>query len=135
MLVHPHGPRYQVKLSARTQLTADVRAPALARAFVTAEIDGLKLPVVDVVLVVSELVTNAVRAGSSTIQVILTGDPSGMELTVEDDAAGLPQPREATPESLGGRGLGIVEELADSWRTTQSRNRRKRVTARWEARG
>ncbi|RZI90114.1 MAG: ATP-binding protein [Microbacterium sp.] len=123
----------QVTSTARTQLKADTRAPALARAFVTDEIDDAELRG-DVVLVVSELVTNAVRAGSTSIDVILTTDAQGLELIVEDDAAGVPQPREATPESLGGRGLGIVEKLADSWRTTEHAGRRKQVTARWNAR-
>lgn len=124
-----------MKLSARTRLAADNRAPALARAFVQRELVGLRLPVSDVVLVASELVTNAVRAGSSTIEVILVGGPSGLELTVADDAAGVPRQRSAGPEALSGRGLGIVAELADSWRTTAARSGdRKRVTARWEAR-
>lgn len=119
-----------MKFTVRTQLSADTRAPALARAFVTAEITDAHL-LSDVVLVVSELVTNAVRAGSTRVDVILETDATGLELTVEDDAAGVPRPREATAESLGGRGLGIVEELADSWRTTVHAGRLKQVTARW----
>lgn len=123
-------------LEARTELPANTRAPSLARSFVAAEIGRTPLPgdisVDDLVLVVSELVTNAVKAGSSRVTVVLRTDAYELELSVEDDAAGSPQPRRATPESLGGRGLAIVEHLAHGWSTAPAGGARgKRVSAIW----
>ena len=121
-------------LSARTQLPADPSAPALARAFVTTEVDRhFEQHVDDLVLIVSELVTNAVRAGSRQIELVISADEHGLELSIVDDAAGFPIPRPVTPDSLGGRGLHIVEALADSWHAGPLEDGRgKRVTARWQ---
>lgn len=125
-------------LRASTALPADARAPSLARAFVSAEVrrttPPVDVPLDDLVLVVSELVTNAVKAGSSQVTVVLNADADGLELSVDDDAAGSPAPQRATPESVGGRGLAIVGQLAHAWSTTPSPGSRgKRVTARWLA--
>jgi anti-sigma regulatory factor (Ser/Thr protein kinase) len=69
-------------------------------------------------LVVSELVTNAVRAGSTRISVRLTVDDAYLNVSVRDDAAGRPRPRLAAPDERDGRGLMIVEALSDSWGVT-----------------
>jgi anti-sigma regulatory factor (Ser/Thr protein kinase) len=119
----------------RTNLAGNVHAPAEARRFVIATLGRIHQGISssrgdDVVLVVSELVTNGVRAGASAIDVDLEASADRIELHVTDDAPGWPEPRHAEPDDLAGRGLAIVEDLADDWHTT-SLPRGKRVTATW----
>ncbi|MBL1083704.1 ATP-binding protein [Streptomyces actinomycinicus] len=71
---------------------------------------------VDAVLVtVSELVTNAHKHAHSTAQLILTWDVECLHVTVHDSSAQLPEQRRADPGALGGRGLLLVDALADAW--------------------
>src|SRR5689334_14685901 len=115
-------------------MVAELGSPLAARTAVTDHLAGQSLPtgvvVTDVVLVVSELVTNAVEAGASTLGLSLTLDLRGLELVVEDDAAGWPVRARASPDASGGRGLNIVEQLADHWHATGAPGD-KRVTAWW----
>lgn len=119
----------------RTRLSGDLRAPAAARRFVTAVLEGL-LPEDatprpdDVVLVVSELVTNSVRADAAGIDVELVVHEDCVELQVADDAPGWPNVHHAAVEDVSGRGLEIVATLADEWHTTRLA-RGKRVTVSW----
>ncbi|MEU6123495.1 ATP-binding protein [Streptomyces sp. NPDC047123] len=68
-----------------------------------------------VLLTVSELVTNAHIHAHSDAQLILTWDCACLHVTVHDSAGGLPQPREASEDALGGRGLMLVDAMADQW--------------------
>jgi len=118
----------------RARFTGDRHAPASARSFVAGQLDelvGARQPRSDdVVLIVSELVTNAVRAGAAIIDVQLQATAKRVDLRVSDDAGGWPTPRSAGPEDTDGRGLAIVERLADSWETIAG-NPGKTVTATW----
>lgn len=118
----------------RARFRADLKAPASARTFVNGHLGGLLEHSdprrADVALVVSELVTNSVRAGAETIEVRLLADNGQIEVRVTDDAAGWPTPRAAGIDDLGGRGLGIVEGLADRWGTLPHEPG-KAVTATW----
>ena len=119
----------------RTDLPGDVHAPAAARAFVLGALDDAAVPLglpksYDVVLVVSELVTNSVRAGATAIAVELTATEDRLELSVIDDAGGWPATRHPTWDDTRGRGLAIVEDVADEWHSTVL-DRGKRVTATW----
>ncbi len=78
----------------------------------------------------SELVTNAVNAGGTTLEVEILASPHRVELVVSDDAEGWPAPNTADVNDLTGRGLQIVDHLAHSWGTTR-RSRGKSVVARW----
>jgi len=116
------------------RLAADHRAPRAARAFIAGELasgtlpDGV--PVDDVVLIASELVTNAVRAGAAWVDLTLRVTGRRVDLVVTDDACGLPVMATADREAVGGRGLRIVDELADTWMVTP-REKGKVVTATW----
>lgn len=118
----------------RAHFRADVGTPAEARRFVTDHLDsvsgGSDPRRDDVALVVSELVTNSVRAGAFSIEVWIASDSQRIEICVADDAPGWPTPRSAHPDDLGGRGLAIVERLADAW-TTAPAYPGKAVTATW----
>lgn len=67
-------------------------------------------------LAVSELVTNAVVHTSSAIRLSLrrTG-PDRVWIGVHDDSDRFPGPRRAADDDISGRGLAIVEMVADSW--------------------
>lgn len=64
----------------------------------------------DVLLVVSELVTNAVRHAPGPLIFGLTLLRDGIEITVRDTDPRTPAPR--TPDLDGGRGWPIVQSLA-----------------------
>ncbi|MFE5405602.1 ATP-binding protein [Streptomyces sp. NPDC056580] len=68
-----------------------------------------------VVLTVSELVTNAHVHAHSTAQLILTWDEECLHVTVHDASPQLPEQRHSDDGARGGRGLLLVDALADDW--------------------
>lgn len=67
-------------------------------------------------VVVSELVTNAVIHANTTVTVGLQLLPGGgARIEVGDASNWPPTPRPATTDEPGGRGLILVEALADKW--------------------
>jgi anti-sigma regulatory factor (Ser/Thr protein kinase) len=95
----------------------------LVRGQVRAALDygGLGAYADDAELIASELVSNAVRHGSTgqedkiTVALIRVTNPSGLALIVIDSSPSPPVMRELTLEDEGGRGLRIVDALAASW--------------------
>ncbi|MEV6795226.1 ATP-binding protein [Streptomyces sp. NPDC051320] len=75
---------------------------------------------VDVLLVVSELVTNAVRHAPGPLILELGLLPGGIGITVRDTSSSLPRTR--TPDRTGGRGWPIVQSLARRVRVVPRRN-------------
>lgn len=78
----------------------------------------------DVALVVSELVGNAVRHAKGLPAGGLHVDweirPGVVEVAVTDGGGStVPRARNAGPDAQGGRGLAIVDALADDWGTRQ----------------
>ncbi|MGO9784825.1 MAG: ATP-binding protein [Streptosporangiaceae bacterium] len=76
--------------------------------------------VCDATLVVSELLSNAIRHAAplpgSQIRVAWTLKDDALRVAVSDAGNGpLPRVTQATPAAPGGRGLGIVESLSDRW--------------------
>ena len=69
----------------------------------------------DVELIVSELVTNSVRAESPTVHVTLSVTEAKLLVSVGDEAAGWPEQREAGIHDTGGRGLPLVSAISSSW--------------------
>ncbi|MGW4475324.1 ATP-binding protein [Nonomuraea sp. NPDC004354] len=67
----------------------------------------------DVLLVVSELVTNALLHGDGPPLLRLAGDESRIRIEVGDAAAELPAPREPGPRD--GWGLHVVEQVSARW--------------------
>jgi anti-sigma regulatory factor (Ser/Thr protein kinase) len=117
----------------KTQLAGDLHAPAAARRFVSARLRGVLTAdqdaiCDDIALIVSELVTNSVRANARIIDLEVDVDDERVEVSVTDDAAGWPAFHAAEVDSVDGRGLEIVGHLADSWRTV-ARSRGKSVIA------
>ena len=119
----------------RTHLDGDLHAPAIARTFVSGRLGAVvgtdwEALGDDIVLIVSELVTNSVRAGAASIDVQVYADGDRVEVRVTDDAPGWPTARDAATDALDGRGLAIIEQLVDSW-TTRAHAQGKTVTATW----
>lgn len=70
-----------------------------------------------VLLTVSELVTNAHIHAHSDAQLIMTLDDHCLHLAVHDASTDLPAPRRPSTVSAGGRGMLLVDALADAWET------------------
>jgi anti-sigma regulatory factor (Ser/Thr protein kinase) len=91
-------------------------APLLARraaaAFaVTADLDGQS----DAVMIIaSELVANAFVHGRSPIELVLDHDDGHITIGVHDGGSIPERIRQRTPDRAGGRGLQIVNALADT---------------------
>ena len=107
MVLLPHAPA-SVGL-ARRRLGTDLRAHGVPES-----------EVCDATLVLSELLSNAIRHArplpGAQVQVSWTLDGGTLELAVSD-GGGPTHPRSARPSlsSLGGRGLSIVDHLSRSW--------------------
>ena len=69
----------------------------------------------DVELIVSELVTNSVRAQSPTVVVAIELLGSTLVVSVGDVASGWPEQRDAGVHDTGGRGLPLVSAISSSW--------------------
>lgn len=66
-------------------------------------------------LVVSELVTNAIRHGTGQITMALSDTAEGIRVEVHDYGYGRPVPRVASARAPGGRGLRLIERLSAAW--------------------
>jgi anti-sigma regulatory factor (Ser/Thr protein kinase) len=82
----------------------------------------------DLLTVVSELVTNAVRHGDGdSVRVRLSLAPNGkVSGEVENDGYGLVELRPIDTASTSGLGLHIVGAIADRWRVLAGRSTRVR---------
>lgn len=68
-----------------------------------------------VLLTVSELVTNAHVHAHSAAQLVLTWDNRCLHVSVRDSSADLPAPHSPSVERTSGRGMFLVDALADEW--------------------
>lgn len=106
----------------RTPLSADPREVALARRRMNEHLhlQGIDGEVADsAVLLVSELVTNAILHGEPPVELRVA--VAGPHVHVEvhdadtDSVLHLPAMGERSRERLGGRGLGLVAALSSRW--------------------
>ncbi|MFI1675522.1 SpoIIE family protein phosphatase [Streptomyces sp. NPDC020607] len=105
------------------ELPAEPVAPGRARELATRQLHawGLEELSFATELVVSELVTNAVRYGGGPIQVRLIRDRT-LLCEVADTGHTSPHLRHSTEEDEGGRGLFIVAQLVQRWGTRYTRS-------------
>jgi anti-sigma regulatory factor (Ser/Thr protein kinase) len=90
---------------AASLLDADRQLPSVTRA--------------DVLLVVSELVSNAVRHGVGPVEFGLRVSPGQVHIEVGDQGPSRPEPaRKPAATSQNGRGLLIVDAIASAWGVT-----------------
>jgi anti-sigma regulatory factor (Ser/Thr protein kinase) len=80
--------------------------------------NGVEASIIEVaLLLVSELVTNAVVHARGTIWLTVHADAHRVRIEVEDQGRGRPVLRSATQNQPDGRGLRVVDELATDWGT------------------
>lgn len=98
-------------------IPSTARAAGIAREYVTEIVDSGLPSLGDLVLCVSELVTNAVvhtRSRRVTVQVTEIERELRVDVTDEGGSASVPHLPDA-PLGEGGRGLMIVNGLASAW--------------------
>ena len=95
----------------------DVDAVCRARAFTRETLHQWQLaPLEDTVtLLVSEMVTNALVHTNGFATLELRRDDSHVRILVTDAHSRVPRPREVDLDATGGRGLMLVESLAEEW--------------------
>jgi hypothetical protein len=88
----------------------------LARRLLATSVGGSQLgQLTDLaLLVVSELVTNAVRLTRGRLDLDVWVGAGFLEIGVGDDAPGEPVPERTSPWSEGGRGLALIDALVSA---------------------
>jgi hypothetical protein len=123
--LHSHvvgGAPEEAAADATRRFPPNVHAPRLARAFVKDtllewhrrdDVDGC-------LMVVTELVTNAILHARSDCTVSLRRRPDGVRIVVGDANTETPVRRWPSPSVPGGRGLQLIESISHRWghRTT-----------------
>jgi two-component sensor histidine kinase len=111
------------------RLMPDLRTLGPIRRLLTARfsfvLDAAQLT--DVVLVVNELVANAMMHGGRPDSLDVSSADGHVEIAVSDRNAG--EPRIGPPHATGGRGLSIVDVLTHAWGVRRDGDR-KTVWAR-----
>ncbi|HEX5615618.1 MAG TPA: ATP-binding protein [Acidimicrobiia bacterium] len=114
-------------MTARSFTSAPTSAAA-ARRFVVGELGDVPTDIREsITLMVSELASNAIRHARTpfTVSVERTGDVVKVEVT--DSGSGDPVRRSPDPSEPAGRGLRIVDALADEWGVHHARGADKTV--------
>ena len=109
--------------SREIKLDPDPASVRTARHFVRRNLCDLGFPesADDGALIVSELVTNALRyAPQMPCLVVVSGDAGHPVIEVHDYSSELPEKREPDFFSVHGRGLHVVEALCEDWNCVRS---------------
>ena len=105
------------------QFELDPQSVGAARRFTKDALSGRPRELIEsAVLMVSELATNSIRHAMTGFQLTIACEPEAVRIEVTDVGGGSPQLQSPGPEDPTGRGLRIVDELADDWgvqRTTK----------------
>jgi signal transduction histidine kinase len=88
---------------------------SVARRFVSTQCLRWHLSAESAELVVSELVTNAVRYAGGDVTVTLRRDGDRVVVAVRDDSPRQPQLMHVDDDATSGRGLSIVDAIALKW--------------------
>ncbi len=97
------------------ELPDELASCGKARRLVVATLLKWQMPGDDAVLVVSELVGNALAHGEGPVGLRLAYDSSLVRIEVRDTSSVLPYRRSVRDNEVAGRGLLIVGELAVDW--------------------
>ena len=98
----------------RIGLDHTLDSPCAARAAVVRAVDDLQLEPLsqDLQLVVSELVTNAIRYAEPPVELEIEADEDTVTIAVADGSAGRPEARAQSLDAEGGRGLLLIDLLS-----------------------
>jgi anti-anti-sigma factor len=119
------------------ELAREPHAPSLARAEVREALDGRldEADIATVVLLTSELVTNAVihpkAPEESNLALRLWVYDSGIRVEVEDPGDGFDPKNRSSSSRHGGRGLFLVERCAMTWGARRTENEHGRGFCVW----
>jgi anti-sigma regulatory factor (Ser/Thr protein kinase) len=122
-MVRTGGATVQSERRVTTSLRADPASVGAARRFVADVLASRGMePLVDVAaLLTSELVTNALLYTGSGMGLEIVFPPSSVRIEVRDTSTEEPVRRRVRPDqSVPGRGLELVESLAERWGTAAS---------------
>lgn len=99
------------------QLPADPRAARTARAHVRTTLSAMSLLALcdTTLLLVTELVTNAVLHAGSASTLLIERAGTGIRVTVSDGSPVLPAQRRPSSTATTGRGCQLLSDLADDW--------------------
>ena len=100
---------------------SDLQAVALARAFVRRTLISWEMPQLlhDAEVLASELITNAVLHARTAMRLTLSYGADGLRVSVYDENMRLPTVAGVPENATSGRGLLLVERMADSWGVEQ----------------
>lgn len=98
------------------ELPLDLRTPKAARDAV-AEQFGNEARAGDLLLCVSEVVTNAVRHARTQAHLTVFRKARSLTVEVRDGSQDLPIRRPISPVAVTGRGLRILDQLTTQWGT------------------
>ncbi|MGZ4639927.1 MAG: ATP-binding SpoIIE family protein phosphatase [Actinomycetes bacterium] len=104
--------------AAERSLPANSMSVPLARSWAEGWLAAAVVPtdlVEATVLVVSELVTNAVRQGDGPVRIGLELTDESLLVEVFDSGHRLPRLADSAVDSTGGRGLHLIDTLSDRW--------------------
>lgn len=103
--------------SALVPLSAEPTAAGVARAVVRERLRGWGLDHLQdpTVLLTSELVTNVLLHTGDLPSLAVDRIPDGVRVTVADCSPVLPAPRRHSTGATTGRGVHLLEQLADAW--------------------
>jgi two-component sensor histidine kinase len=101
------------------ELPPQAESPARARQFVERALTDRCPPRImeAAALLASELVTNAVRHARTELTISIDTSRDGVRLEVHDDSPRMPE-LQRDPSAGSGRGLLLVERIAESWGAT-----------------
>ncbi|MCU1369034.1 MAG: anti-sigma regulatory factor [Ilumatobacteraceae bacterium] len=111
-------------------LPHDKSAPRVARTWMRQQINGLGLSEStfnNIMLALSELVTNVIAHTDSTATVVLRTDEAEVCVEVNDSSSEPAQIRPLGSEAAGGFGLRLVEQVSRRWGATCRRDGSKVV--------
>lgn len=106
------------QVTGELQLAPVPASVRIGRQFVARALTDRDIPpeqIEDAMLIVSELVTNAIQHGRPPVRLRLCLTPADVTIEVEDGGDGRPRRRWPGTEALGGRGLAIVATLSRQW--------------------
>lgn len=100
-----------------TQLPGSVNAPQLARAFLRSALETWRLDGFGDVteLLVSELVANVVTHVGTPMTLRVQRGPGTMRVEIDDPSSDAPVVRHPDTAEEHGRGVLLVDQLADTW--------------------